>query len=60
VPSIQLFVRIYVVERVVHEGLCGRVSGSRGSMWPIQWIMRVYVGKSVVREDLWYRVFSGS
>jgi hypothetical protein len=39
-----------VAEAAVHEGLCRRISDSRGSMWPIQWFMRVYVAKSVVRE----------
>ena len=40
--------RVYVAESEVHEGLCGRVSGSRGSMWPSQWFMRDYVGESVI------------
>ena len=39
-----------MAEAVVHEGLheCGRISDSRGSMWPSQWFMRVYVAESVV------------
>ena len=29
-------------------------------MWPSQWFTRIYVTESVVHEDLWCRVFSGS
>ena len=41
-----------MAEAVVHEGLCGRISDSRGSMWPSQWFMMVYVAESVVHEGL--------
>jgi len=55
---IQWFMRVYVAKSVVHEiygaeysvvreGLCGRVRGSRGSMWSLQWFMRIYVSESV-------------
>jgi hypothetical protein len=49
-----------VAEAVVHGRLFGRVSGSRGFMLSSQWFMRDSVAKSVVHEDLWCRVFSGS
>jgi hypothetical protein len=49
-----------VAAAVVHGRLFGRVSGSRGSMWSSQWFMRYYVAKSLVHEDIWCRVFSGS
>ena len=41
VPSIQWFVRVYVGESGVHEGLlvCG--------MWSLKWFMRIYVSESV-------------
>ena len=40
-----------MAESVVYEGLCRRISGSLGTMWPSQWFMRVYMVASVVRED---------
>ena len=48
-----------MAKSVVHEGLYGRISGSRGSMWPSQCFMRVYVAESEVHEGLCGRV-SGS
>ena len=39
--------RDYVAESVVREDLCGPVMGSRGSMWSLQWFMRIYVSESV-------------
>ena len=47
---------VYMTEAVVHEGLCGRISDSRGFMWPGQWFMRVYVAESEVHEVLCGRV----
>ena len=49
-----------MVESVAHDGLCSRISGSLGSMWPSQWFMRIYGAEySMVREDL-YGLESGS
>ena len=61
---------VCVAESVVREDPCDRgsgswrlfdrVSGFRGSMRSSQWSLRDYVAKSVIHEDLWCRVFSGS
>ena len=49
-----------MAETVVREDLCGRFSGSCGSMWPSQWFMRIDCAEfSVIREEICGRV-SGS
>ena len=51
--------KVCVAISVAHEGLCGCVSDSCGSMWSRQLFIRDYVAESVIHEDLCGRV-SGS
>ena len=51
-----------MAESVVHDGLCSRVSGSWGFVWPSQLFARIHVTAAVVHGRLFDRAsgFRGS